>query len=144
MKTTIISSNIKSWLPDLIFSFKEIKINRMKIGKIFIIIIGLSLTFSSCDEYLDIVPDDVPTMELAFANRQNAERFLATCYSYIPPHGNVWRNPALSTGDEVWNCAEESYYYSNRTSFRIAKGLQNTNNPYLNYWSGGMMEQIYL
>lgn len=97
----------------------------------------LALFLSSCDAYLDIVPDDVPTIDLAFANRQNAERFLATCYSYVPPHGNVWRNPALSTGDEVWNCAEVTFYYSNTTSFRIAKGLQNTSSPYLNYWSGG-------
>ncbi|MEA4916860.1 RagB/SusD family nutrient uptake outer membrane protein [Proteiniphilum sp.] len=109
----------------------------MKSSKFTIIAIGIwILSLSSCSDYLDIIPDDVPTMDLAFSNRQNAERFLATCYSYIPPHGNVWRNPALSTGDEVWNCAEVTYYYSNTTSFRIAKGLQNTNSPYLNYWSG--------
>lgn len=107
----------------------------MKIRK-FTIISLLALCISSCN-YLDIVPDDVATIDLAFANRQNAERFLATCYSYVPLHGNIWRNPALSTGDEVWNCAEKTYYYSNTTSFRIAKGLQNSNDPYLNYWSGG-------
>lgn len=109
----------------------------MKIKKYTIFLFSVLLSLSSCDQYLDIIPDDVPTMELAFSNRQNAERFLATCYSYVPPHGNVWKNPALATGDEVWNCAEETFYYSNRTSFRIAKGLQNTNDPYLNYWSGG-------
>lgn len=107
----------------------------MKIRK-FSIIGLLIFCLSSCD-YLDIVPDDVATIDLAFSNRQNAERYLATCYSYIPPHGNVWKNPALSTGDEVWNCAERTYYYSNSTSFAIAKGLQNVNDPYLNYWSGG-------
>lgn len=107
----------------------------MKIRK-FIIASLLALSISSCD-YLDIVPDDVATIDLAFSNRQNAERFLATCYSYVPLHGNVWKNPSLATGDEVWNCAEKTYYYSNSTSFRIAKGLQNSNDPYLNYWSGG-------
>ena len=70
----------------------------MKSSKFTIIAIGIwILSLSSCSDYLDIIPDDVPTMDLAFSNRQNAERFLATCYSYIPPHGNVWRNPALST-----------------------------------------------
>lgn len=137
MKPTCNVFNLKTWFSDMTYSSMKIKFNRMKKNTFAIFIIGLLLSFSSCDEYLDIVPDDVPTMELAFANRQNAERFLATCYSYVPAHGNVWRNPALSTGDEVWNCAEETFYYSNRTSFRIAKGLQNTNNPYLNYWSGG-------
>jgi len=107
----------------------------MKIRK-FSIISLLILCLSSCD-YLDIVPDDVATIDLAFSNRQNAERYLATCYSYVPQHGNVWKNPSLSTGDEVWNCAEKTYYYSNSTSFAIAKGLQNVNDPYLNYWSGG-------
>lgn len=107
----------------------------MKIYKL--IITGLlALSLSSCD-YLDIVPDDVSTIDLAFTNRQNAERYLATCYSYMPLHGNVWKNPSLSTGDEVWNCAEATFYYKNETSFRIAKGLQNSNDPYLNYWSGG-------
>jgi len=110
----------------------------MKTYKLTIItFVSMLLSLNSCDNYLDIVPDDVPTIDLAFANRQNAERFLATCYSYVPPHGNVWRNPALSAGDEVWNCDERTFYHSNTTSFRIAKGLQNTSNPYLNYWSGG-------
>ncbi|MDR2955492.1 MAG: RagB/SusD family nutrient uptake outer membrane protein [Prevotella sp.] len=107
----------------------------MKIHKL--IITGLlTLCLSSCS-YLDIVPDDVATIDLAFANKQNAERYLATCYGYMPLHGNVWQSPSLSTGDEVWNCAEVSYYYTNETSFRIAKGLQNSSDPYLNYWSGG-------
>jgi hypothetical protein len=55
----------------------------------------------------------------------------------MPSHGSPWANPSLSTGDEIWNCEEITFYYSNTTSFRIATGLQNTNDPYLNYWSGG-------
>ncbi len=98
----------------------------------------LSLFFAtSCDSYLDVIPDNIPTMDMAFTTRANAEKFLATCYSYVPEHANVYQNPGLAAGDESWNCAEKSYYYSNSTSFAIAKGNQNTNNPYLNYWSGG-------
>jgi hypothetical protein len=74
---------------------------------------------------------------MAFSNRQSAENFLATCYSYVPDHANVYQNPGLIGGDEVWNCAENTYYYTNTTSFRLAKDMQNTNDPYLNYWSGG-------
>jgi hypothetical protein len=75
-------------------------------------------------------------MEMAFSTRQNAERFLFTCYGYVPQAGSVYANPALATGDEVWNCAEQTYLYSNTSAIPIAKGNQNTNDPYQNYWSG--------
>jgi hypothetical protein len=98
---------------------------------------GILLFFMvSCDSYLDIVPDNVATMEMAFTTRANAEKFMATCYSYVPQHGNVFQ-PGLSAGDESWNCSERAFYYQNTTSFAIAKGNQNANNPYLNFWSGG-------
>jgi hypothetical protein len=109
---------------------------RMKMHNKIIIISALLFFAASCD-YLDIVPDDVPTMEMAFSTRQNAERFLYTCYAYVPKHGDVWSNPALVAGDEVWNCAEQTFLYSNTSSFGIAKGNQNVNDPYVNYWSGG-------
>ncbi|MDR0542473.1 MAG: RagB/SusD family nutrient uptake outer membrane protein [Dysgonamonadaceae bacterium] len=106
----------------------------MKTYKYLVLII--SLIVSSCD-YLDIIPDNIATIEMAFSTRHNAEKFLATCYSYVPQHGNIYINPGLAAGDETWNCAEKTFYYSNSTSFSIARGLQNTNNPYLNFWSGG-------
>jgi hypothetical protein len=90
-----------------------------------------------CGDYLDLVPDDVPTMELAFNNRQNASRFLYTCYGYMPQAANVQSSPALETGDEVWNCYERGFYYTNQTSYAIAQGRQNASSPLLNYWSGG-------
>jgi hypothetical protein len=76
-------------------------------------------------------------MDMAFTTRANAEKFLATCYSYVPEYANVYQNPGLAAGDETWNCSEKSFYYANSTSFAIAKGNQNANDPYLNYWSGG-------
>jgi hypothetical protein len=107
----------------------------MKISK-YIVILLLGIYTVSCD-YLDIVPDNVPTMEMAFSTRQNAERFLFTCYGYVPQPGNLYANPALATGDEVWNNAEKTYRYSNTSAIPIALGNQNTNDPYQNYWSGG-------
>lgn len=106
----------------------------MKKYKIFILLMPFFI--ASCD-YLDIIPDNVATIEMAFTTRQNAEKFMATCYSYVPDHANVYQNPGLASGDEFWNCAEKTFYYANQTSFAIAKGYQNTNDPYLNYWSGG-------
>lgn len=96
----------------------------------------LSLGLLSSCTWLDIVPDDVATMDMVFRTRSNAEKMLTTCYSYVPNHASPWENPGLSAGDEVWNSVDACTYYTNQTSFNIAKGNQNTNDPYLNYWSG--------
>jgi hypothetical protein len=109
----------------------------MKKENISILLLLTLLLNISCSDYLDIIPDNLATMEMAFNTRQNAEKFLLTCYSYVPEQANVYQNPGLASGDEFWNCAEKTFYYSNETSFAIAKGLQNTNDPLLNYWSGG-------
>ena len=40
---------------------------------------------SSCEkDFLNVVPDNIATIDLAFNNRATAERFLSTCYTYIP------------------------------------------------------------
>ena len=39
---------------------------------------------SACSDYLDVVPDNVGTIEHSFSNRNEAEKYLFTCYSYIP------------------------------------------------------------
>lgn len=87
--------------------------------------------FCGCG-YLDVVPDDVATIDDAFADRQSAEGFLATCYSYQPNHGDPWVNPGLLAGDEVWFNEERE----NVEGQLIARGFQNTNNPYLSFWDG--------
>lgn len=91
----------------------------------------------SCN-YLDIIPDDIATIEMAFNTRVNAERYLATCYNYVPSASGSSSNSGLVCGDEMWYLQPKtSSYYSNETSFSIARGQQNVNDPYLNFWSGG-------
>ena len=103
--------------------------------RIFLLLIFL---FFSCEkDYLDVVPDNVATIDLAFNTRSTAENFLSTCYTYIPEHANVEQNFSLLAGDEVWYYAENDFYMNNETSFRLAKGMQNSADPYLNYWEGG-------
>ena len=98
----------------------------------------LILIFTSCEQdYLDVVPDNIATIDLAFNTRSTAENFLSTCYSYIPEHAHVEQNFSLLAGDEVWYYAENDFYMNNETSFRVAKGMQNSSSPYLNYWEGG-------
>lgn len=87
--------------------------------------------FASCKKYLDVVPDNVATIDNAFAMRAQAEKFLYTCYSYMPKDANGYENPAFSGGDEIWrrpNSAGEMW--------NIARGMQNVVSPYGNgYWN---------
>jgi hypothetical protein len=95
-----------------------------------LVIFGL---FTGCSEYLDVVPDNVATLDHAFSNRNMAQRFLFTCYWYMPdiPH---WRlNPAFFADELMWN-VDEGYADSDCALF--SAGSQNTSNPYMNFWDG--------
>lgn len=102
----------------------------------YILAIGTVL-LSSCADFLNVVPDNVATLDIVFNNRNTAERYLANCYNYVPEFGSVYDNPGMSSGHECWYYTEKGDgRFSNTTSFAIARGLQNTNNPLTNYWDG--------
>ena len=44
---------------------------------------------TSCN-FLDVMPDKLGTIEYAFRDQVSAEKYLATCYSYIPSQLYVW------------------------------------------------------
>lgn len=83
---------------------------------------------SACKQYLDVVPDNVATIDNAFATRHEAEKFLFTCYSYLPNQGDLGDDPAMVGGDEIWRFKTEGGY------FNIARGLQNKVSPYGDRW----------
>ncbi|HEX5554306.1 MAG TPA: RagB/SusD family nutrient uptake outer membrane protein, partial [Chitinophagaceae bacterium] len=90
-----------------------------------------SLVCLSCScNYLDIVPDDVATIDNAFVSRSEAEKFLFTCYSYLPSEDNLQQDPAFLGGDECW------YYAVSNNPWNIARGSQNIVKPYVDYWDG--------
>ena len=89
-------------------------------------------TFSSCN-YLDVVPDNVATIEYAFRNRASCEKFLFTCYSYLPKHGDITYDPAMVSTDEGWFVTSP---YLEGPGRNIARGEQNVSDPYMNAWSG--------
>jgi starch-binding outer membrane protein, SusD/RagB family len=103
-----------------------------KIKLVFALI--LISVLSSCNKYLDVVPDNVATIDYAFNLRSSAEKYLFTCYSYMPRHGHFNTNPAFNGADEVWYDVPPSDI--NTDIYNIALGLQNSSNPYANYWSG--------
>ena len=109
----------------------------MKIMKNKLIIIGLFLgLITSCSDYLDVIPDNVATLDIAFNNRASAERYLVTCYSYVPLYGDQDWNPGLAAGNDVWYYTMKDNSIENVWSFGIANGLQNIVSPLNNYWDG--------
>ena len=98
-----------------------------------IIFFSMIVPVASCN-FLDVVPDNVATIENAFSDKYNAEKFLATCYSYLPVYSDPWINPGLLSGDEVWFNEEVSGGWVHAAF--IAQGYQNSRTPYLNYWDG--------
>lgn len=99
-----------------------------------ILIITLITVFCGACDYLDVVPDNVATIDNAFSNKASAEKFLHTCYSYQPEYGDWYWDPAMTSGDEIW--LSEENWDGNIPAVLIAKGFQNANNPLVNYWDG--------
>lgn len=102
-------------------------------------IILTGLGFISCHNYLDIVPEGVPSMDNAFSNRINAKKFLYTCYSYLPSSDNPGSAVAFLGGDECWLIPKGTGQIETRLSlncWEIGRGSQNSNNPYMNFWDG--------
>lgn len=100
------------------------------------------MIMSSCSDYLDVVPDNTPTLDHIFADRDNAESFLFTCYNSLPDFGSDTSNPAFFAGGEAI-CTNSGYLWHTSDwsdlqvpGYRILAGQQNTNKPYLNYWDG--------
>lgn len=88
----------------------------------------------SCKKFLDIVPDNVATVESAFKLRKEAEKYLFTCYSYLPKNGDGWFNAALTAADEIWYPQNDQSTW--HAAFRIAQGQQNKSTPYFDEWAG--------
>lgn len=94
------------------------------------ILIFVPLFFVSSCSYLDVVPDNVATIDNAFTMRNTAEKYLFTCYSYLPRTGNYIYDPAVLGANEMWSLRTEWGALS------IVRGFQNVVNPYFNLWSG--------
>lgn len=89
----------------------------------------------SCENsFLDVVPDNITTLESAFKLRNEAKKYLYTCYAYIPKNGDGVYNIGMLAGDETWippNRAAITSY-----AFNIATGTQRKAETYMNAWEG--------
>ena len=85
--------------------------------------LAVLLGLSSCN-YLDVVPDERPTEEDAFQDKYAAERYLYSCYAFMP---NERQPIAIKEHCEIAEIAEQTEFLSGNIS---AKALGN-----LTYWS---------
>jgi hypothetical protein len=116
---------------------KNILINKIKSG----LFLALLPLLGSC-EYLDVIPDNVATIDYAFSNRASVERYVYTCYSYRPKIGDVLADPAMGGADETWQNTPQLEGRILPPS-RIAWGEQNATNPYFNFWESSLFIAIH-
>ncbi len=84
---------------------------------------------NSCNKFLDVVPDNVATLDNAFTRRIEAQKYLFTCYSYMPKHGSIDDDPGLLAGDELWR------FPTIKGFMEVARGFQSTVSPYGDRWA---------
>jgi hypothetical protein len=89
----------------------------------------------SCSDYLDVVPDNIPTIDHAFADRHACEGYLFTCYSYLPRYGNVYETPDFMGSDELFTY-DTPLNRMDRRMISLSLGFQNANDPFSNPWDG--------
>lgn len=89
---------------------------------------------TSCSDYLDIVPDNIATIDKSFETRNSTEGYLFTCFSYLPNPLDPGSNPALFGGDEMWWKLELNDAANNYN--KLARGEQSAIEPLYNFWDG--------
>lgn len=119
------------------YSFMKLKAKDVScIALLFILITCIS----SCDNFIDVVPEGTATVDKVFRTRQGAKQFLYTLYSYLPLYARS--SPAYSSGplNPAFSSTQEIIFPLGRgdriTGTKMLKGLQDAVNPYFNYWEG--------
>lgn len=109
----------------------------MKQIKILILLTLMYLNYGC--SYLDIIPDNISTIEHAFADQATAQRYLFTCYAGLPEEYNANIDPAMAGSNEYWQGANPyAWIIANYLiPFRIKDGFQNANTPYVDNYAGG-------
>ena len=103
----------------------------MKIKNKIIIVLFFSIfAFSSCEKYLDIVPDGTQELSLLFNRKETAYNALANCYSYLPQNDGTYASYALLSDELAVPVPKEP------NATRVMKGQQTVSNPLMGYWSG--------
>jgi len=108
----------------------------MKLKNKLLIIISALFILPSCTEYLDVVPDNVLTLEDLFAKKDDAWNALAKVYHYMPSIDET-HNSSWLLGDEWLGRLDQNDNSGSLHGARIMRGLQSVSSPQLGLWSGG-------
>ena len=92
------------------------------------LILSAAFLFQACS-YLDVVPDETPDEKDAFQNPTMAERYLYSCYSFLPNPRHETASLDLMTSDEVVTPWEHE------TFANFPKGNYNASEPVISYWN---------
>jgi len=104
--------------------------------KVLVAFLIISCFIASCKKsFLNVVPDNVATIDNAFTSKVQAEKYLFTCYSYLPYEEDPTYNPGLTASDETWIEDNEIHIRSTNVA-QMPRGGQNTSDPICNYWDG--------
>lgn len=103
-----------------------------KLSYPFISMLLFSTMLLSCNKYLDIVPDNVGTLDYAFHNRNEAENYLFACYSTMQRR-NIVENPGFTISAEIVYPVLETQFF-NSSGFDFIRGTQNSSSPVLASW----------
>lgn len=100
----------------------------MKTYKNILLALSLSAGLVSCD-YLDIIPDEKPTESDAFEDVSAAERYIYSCYAYLPKPNDGPQSLDFMTGDEIVTAFEHETFAS------FPKGNYSASRPVISYWN---------
>ena len=83
----------------------------MKKRLIYICMFASLLTFSSCNEALDVAPDGRLSLDEVFQDPDLTKAYFSTCFDYLPKKSlryHFWSNYPVALSDEAWDCTDGS------------------------------------
>lgn len=111
----------------------------MRIYYKLICVVMLGIAGISCKKFLDVVPNNVGTLDFAFSNRNEAENYLYGCYNtYQTLCRSTVNNPGFTTSAEIYypRLDDNPFNRIPATGFSLIRGVQNVGSPVLDFWNG--------
>jgi hypothetical protein len=103
--------------------------------KISLLLVIAVTCFTSCNSYLDIVPDQITKVEDLFTTKTDALDALGKIYSYLPVLDNIHETPFL-LGDEYVYERSDKNDAEKVVAQQVMRDLQSSNTPLMGIWEG--------
>lgn len=102
--------------------------------KYIFIIILIIVSSWSCNDFMDVIPDNIATIDNIFGDRTQAEKYLFTCYYPLPPFSTN-NDPGMVSGDGVAHRLDVNNYA--QPGYNLMLRGNNVSSPIFNYWGTG-------